>query len=536
MSATCISAQISASSHLTLDSSYLSFPLLQLHPGVYDATERNLTSARRNNNSTTIMATISQPVPLAGASLLEKLPPELVEKILLEVVSDVTPPSERTGDRRCHPLRRNLRIASGISIASGLLRHRLVSRTIWVSSWRSLAKVLGETIFDMCSKESMANLVELTSCASLAPWMNKITVSCFKVNETYPLSYEFIEEFGNDDVAFANLNDVCRNELLRLRDLDKIWYRNDWAFPSTRGGVSTDDLYRGINVEFQRGLKKMVSACLACLVNLDNVCYFYDEDHVPARFREFAHQYESDHIPARFRELAYRYESGDLMFGVATGDENQAGADLGVWLLLDILAFAQLQPKRLSLAVNLESPHYFLTSSWTTTSCLRRVEELTLTDPGDAPRAWQMSSSFISAIQISKTIFPNLRSLSVEIGCFPDSWSKNGLSLPQALDLPELRHVSITGGIQSCPRILNFLKLLKGTVQSVSLRKMKAISYEDIINVLRSFELDVLVIHDGGREWWKGDTYDMEGFRGVPKGLLESIAKTVILGPEGPGE
>jgi hypothetical protein len=462
------------------------------------------------------MATISQPAPLAGDSLLEKLPPELLEKILLEVVNGVVSPSGYTG-KRYDRLRCNTEATQGFSMAPLLLKHRLVSRTIRMSSWRSLTKVLGETIFDMCSKESMANLVALTSCANLAPWMNKLTVSCFKVSKTYPRIYSDIQDDNDDDDdAFANRNGVCQNELSRVRDLDVKWYDYAWASPMVGGDISTEDMYQaGINPGFQKVLKKMFSACLACLVNLDNVCYFYHGYHVPARFREFEHRYRS---------------VGVFKFGVAAHD-NQTGADLGFRLLMDIMAIAKLQPKRLCLAVYLANPQYFWTSSWTSLKCLRRVEELTLTDPGNVPRVWKTSTASISAIAISKTTFPNLRSFSMEIDCFPDVSSINNQLLPQVLDLPELRHVSIAGGRQSCPNILEFLDLLKGTVQSVSLRNMEDVSYEPILKVLRSLKLDVLAIHDGYDQWWVGDTYDEREFRGVPKGLLESIAKNVTFGP-----
>ncbi|KAH6481598.1 hypothetical protein HBI56_210430 [Parastagonospora nodorum] len=464
------------------------------------------------------MAAISQPAPLAGESLLEKLPTELLEKVLLEVVNGVTSPSEYTGNRP-NLLRCNLEITSGTSIASLLLKHRLVSRTIRMNSWRSLAKVLGETIFDMCSKESMANLVALTSCMSLAPWINKLTVSCFKVKKTYPFSDCILEYEEGYDNAVAHLGSVCQMDISRLRDLDETWYNNTWISPvAAPKAVSDRDSHQlGINFEFEQGLKYMVSACLACLANLDNVCYFYEMYHVPARFRKLANRYES------FSKFA---------FNVAARHNGEAGTDLGFRLLMEIMSIAKSQPKRLCLAVNIEDPHYFLASSWKTTSCLRRVEELTLIDPGIVPQAWRRPSSTVSAVPISKASFPNLTSLSVKLGNVDITLRNRNLLLCQVLDVPELRHVSITGGDQTDPRLLGFLELIEGPIRSVSLRDMRAVSYEPILKVLQSLELDVLAIHDRYGIWWEGDTYDEREFRGVPKGFLESVAKSGIFGPE----
>jgi hypothetical protein len=91
------------------------------------------------------------------SSPLEQLPAELLEKILLEVVSDVKPPGSYDpyggADRRSRT-----ELDLGHSLASKLLVHRLVSRTLRDSSWRTLAKVIGETIFDVNSRQSIKNL------------------------------------------------------------------------------------------------------------------------------------------------------------------------------------------------------------------------------------------------------------------------------------------------------------------------------------------------------------------------------------------
>ncbi|EAT77395.2 hypothetical protein SNOG_15170 [Parastagonospora nodorum SN15] len=358
------------------------------------------------------MAATSQPAPLAGDSFLERLPSELLEKILLEVVGDIIPPAGyRHNDAK--PIRCELEGEFGASFASLLLGHSI--------SWRSLAKVLGETLFDMCSEESMANLVALTRCASLAPWMNKLTMSCFKVNKTYPFIHDALANDGNDGCVVAYLNDVHQNDLRRLRDVDKIWYTTAWSLPTTTEDTSVLELGPvGINAEFERGLKYMVSACMVSLVNLDNICYYYDVDHIPARFRDFAHQHKSNDL---------------FNFAVVSGVISEAGADLGFRLLMDMMLVAKLQPKCLCLAVTIKEPQYFVTSasSDAAMSIFRQVRELTL----------------------------------------------------------------IEAGI-----------------------------------VLKSLSLEALTIHDEYGVWWEGDTYDEREFRGVPKGFLESVAKSGIFGPE----
>jgi hypothetical protein len=132
------------------------------------------------------MATAPLP-PIAGASYLEQLPAELIENIPLEVVKDVEPPVK--WDMEGHTILRCQVQYGGktnSSNASTLLAHRLASHTLRNSAWRALAKVIGETIFDIRSKESVENLVAISHCEVLAPWIHKLTVGCFTVDDIYP--------------------------------------------------------------------------------------------------------------------------------------------------------------------------------------------------------------------------------------------------------------------------------------------------------------------------------------------------------------
>jgi hypothetical protein len=61
---------------------------------------------------------------------------------------------------------------------------------------------------------------------------------------------------------------------------------------------------------------------------------------------------------------------------------------------------------------------------------------------------------------------------------------------------------------------------------------MADISYEPILRYLQPLELDIFTIDDKFDGWWEGETYDNEGYKSVPKGFLESIAKHVELSPE----
>lgn len=148
------------------------------------------------------MATPISTPSAAGNSLIEGLPPELLEDILLEIVTDVPPPIKWDDhDRptlRCHHASK-----ADSSATSSLLAHRLVSRLFKNCSWRSLAKVLEETIFEIRSDESIANLVKISSLKELAPWVRYLTFSCF-FNEpmrSQPLAWSILIENGSAEIA-----------------------------------------------------------------------------------------------------------------------------------------------------------------------------------------------------------------------------------------------------------------------------------------------------------------------------------------------
>jgi hypothetical protein len=173
------------------------------------------------------MATAPLP-PIAGASYLEQLPAELIENIPLEVVKDVEPPVK--WDMEGHTILRCQVQYGGktnSSNASTLLAHRLASHTLRNSAWRALAKVIGETIFDIRSKESVENLVAISHCEVLAPWIHKLTVGYFTVDDIYPFS---LNPSIDSAKTLANMDDRSRAELLRVRATDEGWYSSTWEY------------------------------------------------------------------------------------------------------------------------------------------------------------------------------------------------------------------------------------------------------------------------------------------------------------------
>ncbi|EFQ91033.1 hypothetical protein PTT_12264 [Pyrenophora teres f. teres 0-1] len=143
---------------------------------------------------------------------LEQLPSELLEKVLLEVVSEVMPPTSSQA---------NEEIKSGQTFASKLLAHRPISRPFCNHFWRALAKVVGETTFELCSRGSFEDLVAVSQCKKLVPWLNKLTFSI-----TYPMEkHPTAEDDGQKKLSIADIvgPTLCR-ELMRIKNDDATWY------------------------------------------------------------------------------------------------------------------------------------------------------------------------------------------------------------------------------------------------------------------------------------------------------------------------
>lgn len=99
---------------------------------------------------------------LSDESAISKLPAELLETILLEVVSDSISPDKH------HPRTEGItRQPNPVKGPSGILTCRFTSKAFHEMSWRALARVVDHTVFDLKSWKSMENLEAVAACLQL---------------------------------------------------------------------------------------------------------------------------------------------------------------------------------------------------------------------------------------------------------------------------------------------------------------------------------------------------------------------------------
>ncbi|KAH7076980.1 hypothetical protein BKA63DRAFT_411340 [Paraphoma chrysanthemicola] len=225
-------------------------------------------------------------LPLAGISPIEKLPTELLEKILLEVVSDVKSPI--TYEENGHEtLRSQEEIEHGTSLARRLLAHRLVSRTMRGCSWRCFGRVACETVFDLRSAHSFKNLIAASECKDLAPWISKLTVTFFAVKDSYSfMAYESPRKLFND------MDESSRKELLRICAVDREWSDKTWRWGDAtqpRSMLQTEQC-SGLGDGSETAVN-LLTRCINRSPNLFHISYHFNERETPARFRGLAHQH-----------------------------------------------------------------------------------------------------------------------------------------------------------------------------------------------------------------------------------------------------
>ncbi|KAH7087182.1 hypothetical protein FB567DRAFT_593023 [Paraphoma chrysanthemicola] len=450
--------------------------------------------------------------PLAGTRPIEKLPTELLEKILLEVVNSVKCPIiyEDTGQET---LRSQEEIEQGASLAKGLLAHRLVSRTMRGCSWRGLGRVVCETVFDLRSAQSFENLTAVSERKELAPWISKFTVAFFAVKDSYPFS-ELVSplEMAN------NMDKGSREELLRIRASDRRWSDETWRWGETTQTQSMLQTEQRLRLgDGSKTAVDLLTRCINLFPNLSYISYYFNERETSARFRGLARQHRN--------KTNHRFSVGDEI--------GEHGAYLGMHLVTEAMIRASFRPNKLDLHAYLHEPHYFNVpvSFDRLKDVFSKVEHLKLSNLCSLGSHQHETTSSESVVTIDRNLFPALHSLTLQADWCHEYEDDSSVPIPTTNHVSELNRITIIYGWQSSPKLLGFLHLFKPTLQSVTLRQMEDVSYKPILTALRSFNLDMLAIYDGYDEWWDEESADPKGYRGVPMEAFDGIAKTLILRP-----
>ncbi|KAH7357331.1 hypothetical protein BKA66DRAFT_612768 [Pyrenochaeta sp. MPI-SDFR-AT-0127] len=420
--------------------------------------------------------------PGRALSALENLPSEIIERILFELVWDVNPPPRRTQTYDIPYFEEE--IDGERSGTVGLIAFRLVSRRIRKCSWIALGHVIGETLFDIRSRDSVEALVAISNCKELVPWVKKLTLACFGVSELYPFTNRVDPEAAR---TLRDLDEVSRAELQRLRQVDKAWYPKAWAWKDANEiSVMENDTGSPMENSDLASLVNIVSQCFVALHNVEHINHNHDRYTIPPRFLKFARQYAC---------------GIDTYFRTEHSLEGARSAYTGLCIVLFAMAKACMKPRVLELAAQMYEPHCFMAPVpvGRIADIFQRVETLCVSSTygaqEDLQEGWQEHGPRIT---ISNSVFPALRILGVG-GWHADASTPRPISpLPPPWDAPRVTSITIFEASQSDRTLESFLVFLKDTLQFVSFQQMnEAEWYDTILEPLLKLDLDYLEIANG---------------------------------------
>jgi hypothetical protein len=419
------------------------------------------------------MSTDTPAQPFGAASLLESLPSEIIEKILLEVVDYVEPVIEYV--RGYRKKGRATVTESHASVVSYHLAHRLVSHTLHNNSWRAFAKVIGHTIFDIRSKESITNLSMLANTKQLAPWIRRLTISCFTPGDQY----------GPSESNYSTDNQRASIELFHhIRTNEQDWFPAAWRWAHSEDPISSTQAL-AITTEAQ-DLIELLSGHLRLLNKVIEIQYYYTAGWKPARFRQcIRKEWLWRDIPASFC--------------IGSSKAGLRGCVLGLHILVEAMAAAQMTPQRLDIAGQVQDPHGFfaLTSCETFRKITHKVENLALRNDPEDLRLEDGPPPTESWVAITADNFPALRSLQLDLWSFCEDFGTSTAPLPHSSDVARLTDLTLIDVPDWEPLLLDFVQLFKDSLKSITLKNFITFYDKPLIELMCDLGFDSFTLGKG---------------------------------------
>ncbi|KAF2132972.1 hypothetical protein P153DRAFT_177516 [Dothidotthia symphoricarpi CBS 119687] len=436
--------------------------------------------------------------------LLAKLPAEIIEMILLETVqNEIIPPIRIVNGESVVRWKKELEV--GHSLAISLLEIRLVCRTFRDLSWQVFGEVLGETLFDIRSKESFANLMAASECKELASWTTKLTITCCNVEEDWMRDM--------NPFFYANAGESIQDEIQRIKQAEQSWFPQVWSYAL--------DLER-IHVSI---LARSLAGCLRNFRKIRAICYQFD-DALP---------------PQRYRNILRHSLEVKLNFTMYVDTLAGTGAQVGLKLFVEALASAGTTPRQLELAVEFPGHDAFITyaSTQALSKVFQHVEELYLKNAYLSFHRNNRDPSSEPTVTITKSLFPALRSLTVDR--FDTLLKEDAFVAPLAssLDPPTVTCLRISRShIDRLPMISGIANCRK-SLQRLTLDSDEPARFDRLSMAIDFLRLEVLEIRQGSDKTWKTFTSTIHRSRTLLHKVLEDfsrlpweeVTRHVVLGP-----
>ncbi|KAH4018220.1 hypothetical protein HBH98_204830 [Parastagonospora nodorum] len=464
-----------------------------------------------------------------------RLPIELLESILLLVVEDARLCCLELGPSRPCEIYR-------CGSMDKVLDFRSTSRNFRDASWRALAKVIGDTKFDVASRNSVENLKAISQSEQLARWIQKLTLTCKIARPTFPLDLLYMSELmaldKNNRKPFEeyrpeDLPEDLIREFETVKEQERQWYPEtlsvwqdvDLGLFGGVGGTS-EPPFLSLRPASNCSLVVTLMGYLRCFTNLDHACYFYQQDIMPARYRELLQFVDN-------REIDLGCDASERF--------PRLNAHMGLEIFMGALAASNTNVRTMELGVQTEEPHAFLTGlpiDVVVKAC-HKVETLVLRNSyhefdgdghyGREPR-----------VILTQRTFPTLRSLTIEGSSLNDEDDPRDAPCPLPTAVPSLSHLTIRANFLHTNSILQFLHHYGGHLQDLVFERVGETEFGSVLGVLHALSLERLEIRSGESELWRQYLEQPDGQRngemhaklqGMRRDLLLASAGTVVLDP-----
>ncbi|KAJ8112857.1 hypothetical protein OPT61_g4880 [Boeremia exigua] len=437
------------------------------------------------------------PLLEAAVSPIERLPPELLDRIFLHVVNDITLLNTETLDRDIIDRLRTA-LKTGISTTVQALRFRLACRRFCYASWRAFGKVVSMTMFDIRSKESMRNFQAIAEQPALAPWVKAINFTCITASVQWP--------------QIEVPNPEFKMELYKVQQEEESWFPEGFSTFDFSSPVDDDDKVIG-------ALTHILARSLQQLPNVQEVTYFWDGVLLPQRLAKVLEAIPNSCGSNPERNLSAGYEA----------DAPYLGLNIFIRALLD----AGTKPHVLDLALQLGDSHAFfinLTSD-DLGEVFQRVELLTLRDRYYPFEESIHKNDTESRVCLTKHLFPALRSLTVDY----NGWElEPAISFPPKDNLPELSDITICNGDAMIPYFGPFLEHYGRHIQNFCIVNSEMDDPEAMLHVTWGMSLEVLRVYEEPNAFWERRIETVcRGERSTEDftDRLAAVARKVVLEP-----
>jgi len=454
-------------------------------------------------------------LPLADPSPIEKLPTELLECILLEGAKHAVPPVTQDKLSGSFVYRCAQEEEHPCSLAFRLTRRRFRD-----CSWKAFGAYLGETIFDLRSHQSISNLAAASACEQLAPWVTKLIIACNEAPADYPLDQNWEGILTQlEETEWVRLRHDLSSDLFQIKQAESCWYPAIWKCRDDESPMTGSDFALSVSQEADtRALQEVLAKALFCFKNIDHIGFYHEPRTQPGRCRNLFRKFPKI---SRYREEEDTRDVGDA-------------AHLGLQMLIHAMVASNITVRTMTLAVDLDEHHAFLTNvpSAIFARASQKLETLVLKDMY-SPFFQTPSYEEKARLPITRSLFPRLLSLVVDHGHYDEfTNTRSTIPLPSPSDTPVLENLTVRRTPMNAKNLHPFLQCYGQHARCISFEDPPDRQYRSALESVRNLNVETLEIEHyyGGESLWKDyksellDTMSLDEFP-------ENLAKRVLLHP-----